>query len=67
MKDGWHTICGYSVYVEDGKIKRGMKESDTLTAYVYRWNKSLSCWTKESDITPDAFRAGIKRGTITLT
>lgn len=66
MKDGWHTIAGYSVFVEGGMIVRGMKNSDTLPAYVYRWSKSLNCWTKEESITPAAFRAGLKRGTIAL-
>lgn len=67
MKDGWHTIAGKSVYVENERIIRGMKNNDTLTAYVYRWDRSTNAWIKEDSITPAAFRAGLKRGTIQLT
>lgn len=64
IKDGWHTIAGFSVYVEDGHITRAMKDSDTLPASVYRWKNDG--WTIEYKITPAAFRAGVKRGTITV-
>lgn len=66
IKDGWHTICGHDVYVEDGFIIRGIKQSgqDKLTAWVYR--SAGHGWSREDRITPDAFRAGWKRGTIRL-
>lgn len=66
VKNGWHTICGCSVYIEDGRIIRGMKNNDQLTAYVYRWDSGRGCWIRQDSITPAAFRAGIKRGTIQL-
>lgn len=67
VKDGWHTIAGCSVYIENGRIIRGMKNNDTLTAYVYRWDRGASAWIRTDSISPAAFRAGIKRGTIQLT
>ena len=66
MKDGWHTIAGYKVYVEDGKIKRGITDDGEKPIYVYRWNKKLECWTAEGDITQAAFQAGVRRETITM-
>lgn len=69
MKDGWHTISGYEVYVEDGFIRRGIKydqNGGALPAFVYRWSKKLNCWSSEDKISPEAFRSGVKRGTICL-
>lgn len=67
MRDGWHTIAGKSVYIENGKIRRGMTNNDTQSAWVYRWNKAEKSWVAEGPISPAAFRAGIKRGTLILT
>lgn len=70
IRDGWHNIAGYNVFVEDGQIVRGTKPSYTACgeepAYVYRWLKQYKEWSSQSKITIDAFRAGIKRGTIAL-
>lgn len=67
MRDGWHTIAGHDVYIEGGRIIRGTKNAGQLPAYVYRWSRGAGCWIKEDSITPGAFRAGVKRGTIQLT
>lgn len=66
MKDGWHTIAGFNVYVEDGKIRRGTvgEGTDYRTAWPYRWNGAG--WTNCAGITPAAFRAGVRRGTVTM-
>ena len=74
MKDGWHTIAGYEVYVEDGYILRGIKHDQNggqLSSHVYRQDRTISgracdLWTSEEKITPDAFRSGVRRGTICL-
>ena len=74
MKDGWHTISGYEVYVEDGYILRGINRDQNggmLPAFVYRQDRTKSgreCdrWTLEEKITPDAFRSGVRRWTICL-
>lgn len=66
MKDGWHLVEGHDVYVEDGYIVRAMKNGGTLSARVYRYNRRFGTWDKEDKITPAAFRAGVKRGTIAV-
>lgn len=65
---GWHIVAGYKVYVEDGKIVRGIVNPgwNERTGYVYRASRTLKCWVKESGVTVAAFRAGVRRGTITL-
>lgn len=66
MKDGWHKLLGYEVYVEDGKILHGVlgAGNSRRTAYPYRWTKD--CWALETGITVSAFRAGVNRGTIKM-
>lgn len=59
----WKTICGYSVYVEGGKIVRAMKDNDTLPAAVYKWNSKTRVWDNVTPCTVSAFRSGIYRGT----
>ena len=66
MKDGWHVLQGYDVFVENGYIVRGMKDNCQLPAYVYRSSK-FGGYKREWRITPAAFVAGVKRGTIILT
>lgn len=47
VKDGWHTVKGYEVYVEDGKIIRGVKEDfngQRVTAYPYKWDNACHAW-----------------------
>ena len=67
IKDGWHIIQGYKVYVEDGKILRGIlgEGNAQRTAYPYRKNPRGG-WDSESGLTVAAFKAGISRGTITM-
>lgn len=62
MKDGWHSIQGKSVYVENGFV-RAMKNNNTLSAYVYRSCRTGG-WDLEGKITPAAFIAGVRRGII---
>ena len=64
MKDGWHTIMGYDVYVEDGKVLRGTKDNGQLPAYVYRAGKRG--WELDCVVSVAAFRAGVRRGTIRM-
>lgn len=62
LSDGWHTICGRSVYVEDGYILRAMKANDTLPASVYK-KSPYGRWDKACPCTVSAFRSGHRRGT----
>lgn len=54
------------IYVENGKIVRGTKDNPYCAAYVYRYSCQYNCWIIEEKITPAAFVAGVRRGTIDL-
>lgn len=64
MKDGWHTILGWEVYVENGNIFRGIDKEKTY--YPYRWNKKYNCWVNDAPLSVGVFRAGMNRGTIKM-
>lgn len=70
MKDGWHTILGREVLVENGYVVRGVKRSTTgvgkVPAYVYWWYPKMKVWNSVKKVTPAAFRAGVTRGTYDL-
>lgn len=68
MKDGWHVLCGYHVYIEDGKVLRGVKcgSGGYNSTYPYRYNRRYGCWTNESGVTVAAFRAAVKRGNMMM-
>lgn len=70
MKDGWHVIAGYNVYVEGDKITHGTLGEGTSnyrTAWPYRWiGGPTNAWSNCAGLTVSAFRAGVKRGTIRL-
>lgn len=65
--DGWHIILGYKVYVKHGCIMRGIlgEGNAQKTAYPYRVSK-YGGWDNCSGLSVDAFRAGVKRETITM-
>lgn len=67
MKDGWHVVSGYNVYVENGKVLRGtLGEGITLRpAYIYRASR-YGGWDKEEAVTVGAFRSAVNRGTMKL-
>lgn len=33
MKDGWHVIADYQVYIEDGKVIRGIANGEPVYPY----------------------------------
>ena len=60
MKDGWHTIKGYEVYVEDERILRGTVKDgngNSVTAYPYRHNQEGG-WDNASGVKVETFRKG---------
>lgn len=61
-KDGWTRIAGYTVYVEDGRVRRGVKNDGQETSYPYIASKQGG-WDLDQSMTPDAFRAKVRRGT----
>lgn len=68
ISDGWHTVAGHYVYVEDGYVMRGLKGTEGVyqtAGFIYRRLKP-SGWGKETAVSVAAFRAGVKRGTLTI-
>lgn len=65
MRDGWHKICGYDVYVENDKVLRGTKRNGQLPAYVYRRVNERE-WSNDCGITVNAFKSGVRRGMIKM-
>lgn len=67
VKDGWHTVCGTSVFVENGKVIYGTTKdhnNSEVTCYPYEYNKDHNCWVNISGkVTLSAYRAGYNRGT----
>ena len=69
MTDGWHTLGGYMVYVEKDRVLRGVigEYLGTKTAYPYRRDKRhKNLWVNVSGLTCNAFKSGVRRGTIKM-
>lgn len=64
MKDGWHVIAGHDVYVEDGKVLRGLSTDKQRTVYPYRAVRDG--WNNDSGLSVGAFRAGVRRGSVVM-
>ena len=64
VKDGWHKVYGYEVYVEDGRVTRAI--SNGVTAYPYRACK-YGGWNIDRHMTLDVLRAGMARETVIIT
>lgn len=67
-KDGWHKVAGYDVYIENGLIVRGTIGTgyDYRTAYPYIAAKDGGWDNASRELTPEAFRARVRRGTATM-
>lgn len=61
----WKIICGFSVYVENNKIIRAMKNHDTLPAAVYKKSKNGG-WDKVENCNVYTFKAGYYKGNYTI-
>lgn len=71
ISDGWHIICGFRCYVEDGCIIRATKpdtNGSDVTAFPYRKTseKYGGGWDNASGISVAAFRAAYNRGTANI-
>lgn len=73
IKDGWHVFYGVEVYVENGKVLRGVVWDGPLTerpVYPYRYEKNIyyptGAWVNTYGVSVDAYRAGWRRGTIRM-
>lgn len=65
IRDGWHTIAGYNVYIENGYIKRGLSNDGSRTTYPYSSGK-YDGWDLDTYMTPDNFRRKVKNGSATM-
>lgn len=69
LRDGWHMVAGWEVYVEDGRILRGVMEDcngSRVPCYPMRRDRrDARVWDRET-LTPAAFRAGLARGTVRM-
>lgn len=65
IKDGWHVIAGYRVYVENGCVQHGLTSDGQRTTWPYRKSK-YGGWDNDKGLTVDAFRAGVARGTVMM-
>ena len=63
VKDGWHSVCGFDVYVENGIVKRGIVGG--CTAYPCRKSK-YGGWVIDTHMTLDALRSGLLRDTVII-
>lgn len=67
LKDGWHVVYGENVFVENGKVTRGVSKDmngSEVTCYPYEYSKELDCWVNISGkVTLSSYRAGYKKGT----
>lgn len=69
MKNGWHTVMGYEVLIEDDKVIRGTLGSGTSyrAAYPYKHYKGYSGWHNVAGkLTVSAFRYGVKNGSVMM-
>lgn len=66
IKDGWHVIKGYRVYVKDGRVLRGVSSQDWRQRTTWPYQAKYNCWTNVVGISVEAFRSGVRRGTITM-
>ena len=66
-KDGWHKVYGVSVFVEGGKVIRGVTKDHNgskVTTYPYEYSKDHDCWINISgEVSLSSYRSGYKRGT----
>ena len=64
LSDGWHVVCGYDAYVEDGRIVRMTKRDrngSEVSAAPYRACR-YGGWSNDTGCTVDAFRTAYRRG-----
>ena len=59
MTDGWHTIRGYRVYVEDGLVRR-----PDFYGSLYRWDDSINAYNNLLPCTPDRLRYYNRKGNL---
>ena len=64
----WRKVYGYDVYVVNGKVKHGMikdHNGQNVSAYPYRKSRHGG-YSRINSISLEAFRSGVKRGSIIM-
>lgn len=64
IKDGWHIFYGMEVYVENGRVIRGLLNGKRV--HPFRKGRRAGEWDGVSGISVSAWRAGMNRGTIIM-
>ncbi len=67
VKDGWHSVYGMTVLVEDGRIRYGVGGTGLKyhTTHPYQSNGHTG-WYNITGVTLEAFRSGVRRGTMDM-
>lgn len=68
MNASWRIAAGHEVFVENGKILRGMVRDSNGSykpTYPYRLNRN-GTWIIETGVTLAAFRSAVRRGTMDM-
>ena len=60
LLDGWYTIGSYDVYVDDGKVKRALRDGKCF--YPYTASK-YGGYDLDQSLSLDALRARLRRNT----
>ena len=64
VKDGWHTVKGYEVYVEGGKVTRAVSDTGQGRVAVYTYRITKEGTYIRCNVSLPALRAGLSRGSI---
>ena len=64
-RDGWHVCEGYPVWVEDGRITRGVTKDGQRPVHPYRavrGRRGQTGWEKVDGVAMATLRSGLRRG-----
>lgn len=66
LKDGWRRIAGYTVFVENGYVIRGVRKRGIRSSPCYPYEPyRLGGWTSAQPLAK-TFKSRIKNGTIRM-
>ena len=65
VRDGWHKVYGYDVWVEDGWAVRGLSGDGQRPLYIYSVAKGGG-YDLRDGVKLDALRKAMARGTMAL-
>lgn len=65
IKDGWHNVKGFDIYVENGLVVRAMKydyNNNLVSAQVYVWDSRDRIWINAKGTKFSTVKNGIYKG-----